>query len=295
MPNIKDFLAKYSTAIDLFDLEIIISHILGKTREFVLAHPEYELTKCQMSNVKRQILRRSRHEPLAYILGEKEFYALKFKVNKNVLIPRPETEQIVELAAHNLKHITPDEKIAVIDIGTGSGNIIISVVKRLLNQESGIRNYYFYGIDVSSEALKIAKSNAKVHKISHNIKFLKGDLLSPIIHNSKFILHNSRLIILANLPYLSPSIYKSSQISVKKYEPKLALLSHYRGLSHYDKLLQQINLLVTDYRLPVTIFMEFSPEQKGSLAKLIKHYFPDVPAIFYKDLANKWRVCNFES
>lgn len=310
MPIIKDILIKYSSIIDRFDLELIIAHVLGKTREFVLVHPEYKINPNYELRITNYIRRCRRGEPLAYILGEKEFYGLKFKVNKNVLIPRSETELLTELVICNLQSvIRSNDKIIIADIGTGSGNIIIAIVKQLQNQESarppasqrgepvrqGIRNYDFYGIDVSGKALKMAKLNAKVHKINHKIKFLRGDLLSPIIHNSKFLLPNSRLVILANLPYLSPLIYKTSQISVKKYEPKTALLSQNNGMDHYNNLLGQIKKLqAACSTLHVSCFMEISPEQKKPMTKMIKKYFSKSKIKLYKDLSNKWRVCNFE-
>ncbi len=297
MTTIRDFFVKYSSKIDPFDLEFIISHVLKKPRELVLARPEYKLTKCQISNVKCQILRRSRHEPLAYILGEKEFYALKFKVNKNVLIPRPETELLVEHAINNLKLVIgKNEKINIMDIGTGSGNIIISLACNLAYWQAGMKHTIcnrikYYATDISTKALAVARNNAKFHKIDKKIKFLKGNLLKPIIKKMSNVNCQMSIVIIANLPYLSPLIHKVSQISVKKYEPKMALLSHNKGLSHYERLFRQIELLVTGYGLRVTVFLEFSPEQKLALQKLINKYLPKAKNKFYKDLSGKWRVC----
>src|SRR4030042_3986448 len=132
MSSIQYLLKKYAAEIDSLDIELIIARSLKKSREFVLAHPEYKLSEYQVSSIKYYISQRIKHKPLAYILGEKEFYGLKFEVSKNVLIPRPETEILVEHVISNLKSvIRKNKKIIIADIGTGSGNIIISLAKQL--------------------------------------------------------------------------------------------------------------------------------------------------------------------
>ena len=150
----------------------------------------------------------------------------------------------------------------------------------------------FFGIDISGKALRIARQNAKLHKVNKKIKFLKGDLLEPVIKNC-FMFHvPCSMIILANLPYLSQKIYSKVLPDIKKYEPKSALLSSNDGLAHYEKLLKLIKKLKTAYRLPLTTcFFEISPEQKLEITKTIKSYFPKIKPVFYKDLAGKWRVC----
>lgn len=295
MLQIKDLLTKYSSKIDILDLELIISHVLKKPREFILAHPEFKITKSQISHLISYILRRNRHEPLAYILGHKEFYGLDFTVNENVLIPRPETETLVGFVISNLKSVIgKNKKIIIADIGTGSGNIIVPLTKWLEKSKLPITNYQLLATDISKEALAVAKQNAKLHKVDKKIKFMLGDTLSPVIRNWKSAAGRSgKLIIIANMPYLSSKIYRMASADVKKFEPKMALLSDKNGLSHYEKLLKQtINLIrITNYQLPITLLFEFSTEQKPVLQKLIKKYFPGAKINFYKDLSGKWRVC----
>ena len=299
MVAIKNILNKYSKKLDRLDLELIIAYVLGKNREFVLSHPEYKLKKTQITNLKSQISRRINHEPLAYILGEKEFYGLKFKVNKNTLIPRPETEMMVDLVLYNIKHGTWNKKseLIIADIGTGSGNIIIAIAKQLQNLEFRILNFEFFGTDIDGKMLAVAKQNAKIHRLDKKIKFLRGNLLNPIISNLKFISHNSKFIILANLPYLSPKIYSSCSKDIKKYEPKSALISQKEGLAHYSKLLKQIReFRISNFEF--RIFLEISPEQKEKITKLIRKYFPPptggAKMKFYKDLSERWRICQLE-
>jgi len=292
MSTILDILKKYRSKLDQLDLELIIAYGINKPREFVLTHPEYKLVKSQKSKVKSYLLRRMKHEPLAYILEEKEFYGLKFKVNKNTLIPRPETEMMVDLVLEKIrktKHKLQDTRI--VDIGTGSGNIIIAIAKSLLNHELRIMNYALCGIDINTKTLSVAKYNAKLNKVDKKINFLQGNLLEPIFKKMSLVTSHWSLIITANLPYLSPEIYSSCSKDIKNYEPKSALVSQKEGLMHYEKLLRQ---LVTSHWSLVTCFFEISPEQKIKIFNLIKKYFPEGKIIFHKDLSRRWRVCQLE-
>jgi release factor glutamine methyltransferase len=283
--KITEIRKKYHAKIDALDLELIIAHGIRKTREFVLAHPEYKIPKLKIENLKLKISRRMRGEPLAYILGHKEFYGLDFRINQHTLIPRPETELLVELALKEIrdtKYKIPD---TIIDIGTGSGNIIIGLAKNLKARNK------FIATDISPKALTVAKYNARKHKVDKKIKFLRGNLLEPIIKNTKYQILNTKYIIIANLPYLSKKIYNATAKDVKNYEPKSALLSSKKGLAHYEKLLKQIKKLVMSYELRVTSYLEISPEQKPALQNLVKSILPDAKMEFRKDLAGKWRVC----
>jgi len=317
MLTIKNLRQKYFPKISPSDLEILISSAIKKPKEFILTHPEYELDKFKIKNLKLKIARRAKGEPIAYITKHKEFYGLDFKINRNVLIPRPETEQLVDLAISNLPAYLPcrqagrtgkqpavwkNKKTVIMDIGTGSGNIIISVAKNLdslprrqAGRLRGNDNIKFYASDISKKALSLARQNAKKHNVDKKIKFLQGDLLKPFIENKIFKIQNSKfkILIIANLPYLSKKIYDSAPIDIKKYEPKSALYSPDEGLKHYKGLFQQIKKLrrVASCELRVASFLEISPEQKNKLAKLIKNYFPQSKTIFHKDLAGKWRAC----
>jgi release factor glutamine methyltransferase len=267
----------------LFEQQLILAHILKKSREYVLAHPEIELTQAQKRLFERLINRRKKHEPLAYILGRKEFYGLDFELTKHTLIPRPETELLVE----EIINSKPKNK-TIIDIGTGSGNIIITLAENIKDQNN------YFAIDVSKKALAIAKLNAKKHKVDKKIKFIESDLLK----NKKMLGHLAMkqcndAIIIANLPYLSKHIYSSAMPDVKNFEPKSALLSGEEGLDHYKKLFSQIKKLETKNRRLKTI-LEISPEQKTKITPIIKKVFPRANIFFKKDLAGKWRMVSFE-
>lgn len=326
MSTIQAILDKYRPKIDNLDLELILAHELKKTREFVLTYPEFQLTKIQDARCKRLIARRLHREPLAYILGHKEFYGLDLEVTKDTLIPRPETEILIEQAllkipayaeapagrqetclrqgfggqARNLPTPPADgfgqaskkQRVNIIDVGTGSGNIIISIAKTIESKNLLHAScYMLYGIDISEKALTIAKHNAKKHSLT-KIKFIKSNLLDHFLKNNQTIKQFNNLIILANLPYLSREIYSATAPTVKNFEPKSALYSPKAGLDHYEKLLKQIKLL-TNYCSLFTVhcFMEISPEQKKSLNILVKKILPSAEIKFEKDLAEKWRVC----
>ncbi|MFH1412909.1 MAG: peptide chain release factor N(5)-glutamine methyltransferase [bacterium] len=205
------------------DAEILLSHILNKQREFVLSHPEIEINDKQIDKYDELIKKRAKHEPTAYLTGHKEFYGLDFKINKDVLIPRPETELIIDNVLQ--QKTNPD---TIIDIGTGSGCIIIALAKHLKIKA--------IAVDISDKALEIARQNAKKHNV--NIQFIQGDLLQPILNNPGLINKCEKLIITANLPYLKPNYS-----NMLKHEPELALKGGSDGLDCYRKLAEQIKKL----------------------------------------------------
>jgi len=297
--NIDSIMNKNKGKLDTFEIQLLCAEAIGKSREFVMAHPEYTMSSRQCSIFNRFIERRLKGEPLAYILGQKEFYGLDFVVNKHTLVPRPETELLVDLTLGELSHMLRNKlrSTTIIDIGTGSGNIIISIAKVIESFKFQVSSFKFIGIDVSKEALAVAKKNAKIHGINKKIKFLQGDLFSPVLEKkycSLFTDHCS-LIITANLPYLSKEIYESAPRDVKNFEPKSALYSPSAGLGHYKKLLSQINNSLFIDHCSLIIFLEISPEQKPLLSPIIKKIFPEVKIKFHKDLAGKWRACEIKS
>lgn len=274
------------------EAEILLSAVLKKPREFFIARPEQKLSRSQIFRFQRLISRRLKGEPIAYLLGYKEFYGLNFKVNKDVLIPRPETELMVD---ETLKLISSGTRPAtIIDIGTGSGCIIISLIKGL-NHESRIMNHEFLAADISVKALSQAKQNAKLHRVNKKIKFIKGDLLSPLIHNSSFIIHDS-LIILANLPYGWKEWKNNCSLDSAglKYEPAIALFTGKKGLELYEKLFKQIKKLVNSpnsaFNSSVFLFLEIDPRQAVLMKILAKKYFPHGKIQIKKDLASLDRL-----
>lgn len=263
------------------DAGILLSLAVGKPKEYVLAHPEKKMTKLQINKFENFAKRRFAGEPVAYITRKKAFFGLDFLVNKNVLIPRPETELLVECTLEkilNKEYGIPD---VIIDVGTGSGNIIASIAKNIPGKIK--RKINLYAIDISEKSLQVAKKNAKKHEIEKEIKFAQSDLLEYFLNKkNKF----KNILIIANLPYVSPEIYQRNKKNLE-YEPKRALFSREKGLSHYKKLLKQVCSLLT---IHCSLILEFSPEQKTELGRIIRGYLPKSKVKFHKDLAGKWRL-----
>lgn len=295
MKKISDIQKEYAGKLDPLDFELLTAHTLKKSREFVLAHPEYLVTSNQSSVISKIITRRIQGEPVAYILGHKEFYGLDFLVNKHTLVPRPETELMVEQALAEASSATSNQSsVILIDIGTGSGNIMVSITHSMEHGASSMEqknNIRYFAIDISKDALFVAKKNAKKHGVDKKIEFSHGDLLSPLKRKCSMLHIPGSMIITANLPYLSKEIYESAPLDVKKYEPKSALYSSKAGLDHYKKLLKQTKAPPFCQQSSVTAFLEISPEQKQPITKLIKSIHPQAKTEFSKDLAGKWRIC----
>jgi release factor glutamine methyltransferase len=253
---------------------------LDKPKELLYSHPETKLTKQQLLEFQNLIARRSQGEPVAYLQKTKEFYGLNFFVDKRVLIPRPETELLVEevLKIIQSKNYKPK---TVADIGTGSGCIIISLAKNVAASRKR-QAVSFHATDISKPALAVAKLNAKKHKVK--IKFYHGDLFKP--------LKNKKIdIITANLPYLD-NYYKSSKNPGLKFEPKTALEGYQQGLAVYEKLFRQMAGLKPK---PKIIICEFGPTQAKKMEKLIKKYLPQYRIIIKKDLAKLNRMAIIQS
>lgn len=214
-----------NSQIPLNETEIILAFILQKDRSFIYAFPETNLTKLQSNLFNNFRERRLKNEPLAYILGYKEFYGLNFKTDKRALIPRHDTEDIVNETLKKIKKSRP----VIADIGTGSGCIAISIAANHPTAK-------IYATDISSSALNLAKENIKLHKMTKRIKLLKGNLLTPIKEPLD--------LIVANLPYIASDKIKNLEFQVRDYEPKIALDGGYDGMQLYQKLFRQAKNLL---------------------------------------------------
>lgn len=272
------FLNNNSTSPSL-DAEILLSFTLNKPKEFLFTYPETKLTSIQLTRFNSLLAKRSTNTPIAHLTGHKEFYGLDFIVNKHTLIPRPETELIIDVARQIL---SSKSKTTIIDVGTGSGCIIITLAKILNN------NYKYIAIDISKEALVIAEKNANHHFANNIINFLHGNLLAPIL-NSKSINPNSSIFITANLPYLTKTQVKKSP-SIQQ-EPTTALISEENGLNHYAKLFTQIKTLINNSNpQKVTILCEIDPSQTQLISNLANKTLPKHKLTIKKDLAKRDRL-----
>lgn len=260
------------------DAEVLLSFVIGKPREQLLIHPETKLSARQFKKFSSFIARRSRHEPIAHITGKKDFLGIDFAVNKNTLIPRPETEMLVEEAIRefqitNLAYRQAGSKLQILDIGTGSGAIAVALAKNLPKAK-------IIATDTSPAALRVAKQNAKIHGVADRIKFIKTSLL-PLNLNSKLL-----TLVVANLPYLPTRVWNRAMPDVKKFEPKSALLGGADGLNLIRKLLQEIK----SKNIKGAVLLEIDPSQPKKLSSFTKKLFPRAIMETKKDLAGLSRM-----
>ncbi len=201
------------------DTELLLSKVLNYSRENLLINLNNRLEKKKFNKYKKLVFRRKNFEPIAYILNKKEFWKYNFKVNNEVLIPRPETEIVVSKLL-NLTNL--DSSKQILDVGTGSGCIILSILKER-------PKCYGTAIDISKKAIKIAKSNAKMHHLANKIKFIN-------INIDKFE-HNKYDFIVSNPPYIKKNEINRLDNDIRLYEPLIALKAGIDGLSEIKKII----------------------------------------------------------
>jgi release factor glutamine methyltransferase len=250
------------------EAQVICASTLGQSREWIIAHSDQELEKEQIEQLNTLVMRLKYGEPLAYLTGQRSFYGLDFKVTPDVLIPRPETELLVEEAATWLDE-NPHRRKAV-DVGTGSGIIAITLADLFPELE-------MTAVDLSEKALAIARENARTHQLEERIHWQQDDLLSH--QNGPFDL------ILANLPYI-PTL-TLNQLDVIKFEPRLALDGGANGLMLIERLLSQT---VTRLLPGGAIFLEIESTLGETTLTLCQTIFPEARTQLFYDFAHLARV-----
>lgn len=257
---------------------LLLQAALKQKNNPILLSPETKLTKDQEKTYRSHINRRSRHEPFAYITGQVIFHGLSLKVNQDVLIPRPETEQLVELIIEYLKSLPSTHNLhppmrrahpSILEVGTGSGAIAIALANSLPASK-------IIATDISPTALKVALSNIKKHNFENQIKLQQGNLLQSFPSQSIDVL-------IANLPYIPSHWLQRLDLDIIEYEPNLALDGGQDGLGLIETLIQQAKNKI---RPGSAIFLEIWHEHAKSLEKIIKANFPHVSFTIIKDLAN---------
>ncbi len=229
------------------DSEILLSTVLRMKREKILTNLNQKVKPFEINKFKNFITRRSIREPIAYITKEKEFWSKTFEVNKSTLIPRPETEIIVELLSKKFK----DKKINILDIGTGSGCILISLLHELKNSK-GI------GIDISNKTLFMANKNALRHKINSRTKFLCRSMEQ--LYNQKFDL------IVSNPPYIKSIDIKNLDDDIRRFEPKLALDGGKDGLDVIKKVIYKSKRIL---KLSGLLAIEIGNKQQRKVSEIL--------------------------
>jgi len=261
------------------DAEVLLSYVIKWPREYLWAHGEKKLKPAEQKLYSTLVSRRAKYEPVAYLIGHKEFYGLKIKVNKKVLIPRPETELLVDEIIGYVGRVKPS-KIVILDVGTGSGAIALALAKNLPQAE-------IWASDASADALKTAKNNARALKLK--ITPIKSNLLKNI---KPGLLKGA--IIVANLPYLNKKEIKNFPWEIKKglkYESPNALFANRYGTAVYEELFRQISGLA---RKPAIVIAEIGSYHWRNFLRLAKKYFPKHSINIKNDLTGRPRILTIE-
>jgi release factor glutamine methyltransferase len=251
---------------------------LKKTGYFDIPRISKEIQEyCKKENTSPiPILKRiEKNEPWEYIKGRSEFHGMKFMINKNTLIPRVETEQLIDIATNILKENNSYEYI--VDVGTGSGCIIIFLAKILCKRN----NIKFLATDINLKTLRVAKKNSVLHKVNEKISFSKSNLIKDVeIKGPSFIV--------ANLPYVPTEMYKGLDKNVIDFEPRSALDGGKDGLKYYRELLEQIEEKSLR-RYKTTLLIEIEPSTLNGLKELVKRYDDKSHIKVFKDFRDQKR------
>lgn len=263
------------------DAELLLSHVLGRQREYLLAHPEITLSAAQLDQLNKLKNKRLKAYPIAYLTNRREFWGNDFYVDESVLVPRPETELLVEEA---LRQLFGEKPKYVIDVGTGSGCIAVSLAK-----EDPTHTYL--ATDISTAALRVAYLNALRHSVEPRITFYHGHLLEPLFHPG-YGLTPKNLLIVANLPYIdqaAPTLEADDDLTRHglKWEPREALDGGINGLGLYQDFLHQVKNYGTS---DSALLMEMAPHQSERLEQVVKSLFPQATVDVKQDLAGEERM-----
>ena len=256
------------------DAEVLLMYLLSYTRAQLYARFDEEINPAQAAQYQSLVERRAQGEPIAYITSHREFMALDFYVDRRVLIPRPETELLVEYTVKKmLEKGWSGDNISLVDVGTGSGVIAVYLALRFPKVR-------VWATDISPEALQVARINADRYEVGERIEFLQGNLLDPVSSPVQ--------IIISNPPY---TVLSQVEPNVARYEPNIALDGGPKGLAIYRELLSQAR---THLQHPGLIAFEIGSEQANDVANLGRFFFPGCRLDLYRDYAGLDRVVIFD-
>ncbi|MDA8831257.1 peptide chain release factor N(5)-glutamine methyltransferase [Candidatus Pelagibacter bacterium] len=244
-----DILQKNKIANPQLDSEILLSNSIKRDKKHIILNPKEVLNSEQLGKFKSLIERRKKGEPIAYLINKKEFWKDEFFVNKDVLIPRPDSELIIEQV---LKINSKDNQLQILDIGTGSGCILLSILKER-------SNFYGTGIDISKKSINVSKFNAKQLHLTNRVKFFHSSVDN--FNNGKYD------IIVSNPPYIEQLSLKYLEKDVVNFEPKLALSGGFDGFSKIRKVINKASILI---KKNGKFILEIGFNQKNKVIKILK-------------------------
>jgi len=242
-------LQKNKIANPQLDSEILLSNSIKRDKKHIILNPKEVLNSEQLGKFKSLIERRKKGEPIAYLINKKEFWKDEFFVNKDVLIPRPDSELIIEQV---LKIYSKDDQLQILDIGTGSGCILLSILKER-------SNFYGTGIDISKKSINVSKFNAKQLNLTNRVKFFHSSVDN--FNNGKYD------IIVSNPPYIEQLSLKYLEKDVVNFEPKLALSGGFDGFSKIRKVINKASILI---KKNGKFILEIGFNQKNKVIKILK-------------------------
>lgn len=252
------------------DAEVLMMYLQGYDRAQLYSRLDEMVEDETAGGFKTLVERRVQGEPIAYITSHREFMALDFYVDRRVLIPRPETELLLEYTIQKLRAKGwTGEEIPMVDVGTGSGVIAVYLALRFPRAQ-------IYAIDISPEALEVARLNARRFEVEQRINFMQGNLLEPLPEEVKIVVSNPPYTILAQV-----------EPNVARYEPNVALDGGQKGLAIYRELLGQARSRISR---PGLIALEIGSEQANDVSNLGRFFFPGCQIEVYKDYAGLDRV-----
>lgn len=264
--------AKSDTA--RLDAQLLLNHVLDVETAYLYAHPERELTDDEHAAFMAMVDRRCTGEPIAYILGEVGFYDLMLSVTPDVLIPRPETEQLVEIAIEHARSISV-RSLTVADVGTGSGAIAVTFARH-------VPSATVYAVEVSEQALKVARENNQ--RAGTNVQFLQGNLIEPLIQR------NIKVdLLMANLPYIDSEEVRTLEVS--RHEPMLALDGGEGGFEFITEMLKDVRQVCNDGAL---ILLEIGADQGMGVLSLASSLLQPRAIRLAKDYAGHDRIVRIE-
>ncbi len=267
LKDAQDALAEQGISSAALDSQLLLSRVLEQERAYLLSHPDQALPQEQCEIATLLLKRRLAFEPMAFILEQKEFFGLQLKTDSRALIPRGESETLVEAALEWLKAHPGTKTIA--EVGTGSGAIILALAQT-------IPDHRYYATELSAEALALAQENA--HRLNLNtITFLQGNLGTPLL---KAGLENQVDVLITNLPYIPTDLLTSLDPTVTYFEPNLALDGGSDGLDLYRHFLPQAQQLLTSHGL---MLLEHDFDQGEAMRALVAMAFPDATISIKQD------------
>lgn len=280
----------------LLETEILLMRAIGqnRSREWLLVNPDRPINNQAVQRLNSFISRRQKNEPIAYITNNKEFYGRDFFVDHRVLIPRPESELLVDKSLEIIKktYLLPTTYY-ILELGTGSGCIIISIIKELQKSQTDLMQFKFIATDISADALNVARKNAQSYQVDQHISFIQSDLFSFTSDPTSYLLPTTYSLIIANLPYV-PSYWLQNSDWTKTlyFEPNVALDGGLEGMDIYERFFKEVPKYLSK---DGTILIECEDDQIDKILRILKDLKYKFAYQVFRDYNNLQRAIRIDN